>query len=285
MPKLTKQNVQVIKRVLDTYATHAKLNQTWEYMHREYRVGRRDRNNLFFTPQDRAILQQIVLNDTGLDLHEAIPTGTRTAVAALAIDEKWADESIQQHRIYVSSKKPIQLTDGVVHLGGDSVAWIDWRKLDIARIDTLVIVENIEAITHWPAFVLPDALESALAIYRGHDISATAVVTLLAALPSTTRVIWFIDFDPAGLVIANSAVRCDGLVIPANPLSLEKHSHVERFNTQWSRYHSADAKLPANWISLWNLMTTHKLAISQEALCATQTPLNLLIEKTFNELS
>lgn len=276
MPQLTKLNVQVIKRTLDDYITHVKLNQTWEFLHREYRVGRRDHNSLILSVQDRARLRDIVLKDTGINIDEALPVGLRTAVASHMIDEKWASNSIQQHRIYAASRVPIAVTEGAVNLNGDCVAWMDWRQLSLERIDTVVVVENLEAIAHWGGFMLPLEVENALAIYRGHDLSTQGVASFLAVLPSTVKVIWFVDFDPAGFVIANAASRCDALLIPCEPLALKDSSHKKRLHTQWARYHNIGERLPVGWIAFWNLMIEHQIAISQEALCAKRVPLCLL---------
>jgi len=276
MPRLNQQQFNVVKRFLNSHVSQVPLNATWRLLHQEYRVGTVRRNQLLLNQNDRGALSALVLADTGVDFKADLQTQTRTAIAASAIDEKWASGSIQDDRIFIASMYDIATTTGVMSLPSGMVAWAAWPELLLNDGQWVVVVENQEAIVHWGRFVLPDALKGALAVYRGHDVSRRAQDTFIEQLPTAVRVARFPDFDPAGFVIAHSEGRCDALVSPENPESIDAPSFHKRFADQWAQYSNYEGKLPAAWLTAWKAMAARSMALSQEAICAREIPLALL---------
>ncbi len=276
MSKLSFQAIKVIKRAYDVRSTEVPFNNTWQQLHEEYRIGQHNHRHLVLTPQDWRILREIVKKDSDYDLQQPLPTGSRTEVAAQVSNEKWSRESIRENRIFASSCTPITLHKGSISLAGTGVAWIDWRELVFEHITHLVMIENQECIAMWGNFMLPSSLKRALAVYRGHDISARAVGTLLNALPATIPVVWFADFDPAGFVIAMASPRCDALLVPADPYAVKTPKLTKRYDKQWTHYSESGASLPVSFAMQWDVMTEKSIALSQELLCARQVPLEII---------
>jgi hypothetical protein len=143
-------------------------------------------------------------------------------------------------------------------------------QADHVGADRLMVVENMEtfrdlSLNHWIDY---QGL-SVLAIFRGDTrFKADEVLSFLQA---RTEPVWaFVDFDPAGLGIANALPRLERLVLPAPNDLMHMVRNAERRDLyvnqapQWYEFldrNSTDIIQPA-----WNLLKALRMGLPQEQL-------------------
>ncbi len=109
-------------------------------------------------------------------------------------------------------------------------------------------------------------IERSIAIYRGHDRAAKRVIEFLETVPPGVRRYAAVDFDPAGLVIANS-LKVDAILVPAHLDTIVLDNRINKeaaFNSQYKP--ELRDGLPESWKTLWDWMVKHR-APSLKRLC------------------
>jgi len=284
MPKLNKGSIRLISKVVKERISKVKLGKTWKTIFDEFNVGevRAEGNQkwLYFDLMARDELQQLCESDTGINPSLGLPKGMRTDVAGTAIDEKIAENSIQLNRVYcTATTSPIYICDEVVNLPSGATLWLDYNDINIEEYTQVVVVENLEAFILWSQFNLPAQLTASLVVYRGHDISAKAVVAFLNGLPKRVDVIVFSDPDPAGLGIVMETPNVKSTLIPANIEGYKKVSHKERFGRQLSRMPNIKNKslmFSESFQQYVNSIINNGIAVNQERLCSEKSALILI---------
>lgn len=278
MPSLSKQQVRIIATAVRNQSPQVKATSAWLMLAQEYGLGEVRGSHIVFSRQDYNIWREILVADCGYDPSQTTLAGNRTEIAAVTTNEKWSSESELVKRASVTA------------LGGELVTrtgrcgiipQVEYR-VDISTLnpddyDALLVLENYEAFLFVHQFQLPDP-GHVLAIYRGHDMSARAVMTLLSRA-GKTPVIGFTDPDPAGLAIVNDTRFFTHVVIPAIDSLTGAPSLADRFKNQLAARPHLKAQCSqrsdafqryANWI------LDTGFASSQEWLCSHSVPLRLI---------
>ncbi len=242
----------------------------------DYNIGRRIGAALAFSDADRQAIGQLLLSEAGIDAaatHADQWSGlSRAASLAHADNEKMSDAAVRQHRVAVKA-----LPHQCLWLDGQRIALppganldLDWRWL-AARCEhaSVLLVENWEAFeaVHQVTFDLSRAGANPLVLFRGSPVyrqdHATALLERLAV-----PVFALVDYDPAGLVIAQSLPHFAGLMAPPLP----ELAHALGNCTNHARYRSQLAQAQAvldkavhpDIAAHWQLLQAHGKALPQE---------------------
>lgn len=185
-------------------------------------IGRRKGNYLLLLDSDKETLRQILLSD-GINPEtspDAWAGKTRAESLALGNDEKLTNEVVKRRRVAVKALRPaawVDLGRGPLYLPPRCDIGIDQDEVSVAAHDWIIVVENWEAFVdiHVAADRLMFPGRSPLVVFRG-DTSDTRADALLCWLSKLSQPIAaFVDYDPAGLVIASVLPRLDAFVAPA----------------------------------------------------------------------
>ena len=282
MPQLNKASFNVISQALKARKSKVKMAKIWRAIYDEFAIGRLEVEGtqawLYFDVADREKLRSVCLASTGEDpLHQAMQ-GSRTEREGY--NEKWATESIQRYMVYCTSfKQAIYVNGGVFNLPLQAGLWLDYRNIDVAHYERLIIVENLEAFIFWSEFNVPESMAGALVLYRGHDISAGAVQRFLMALPDTLDITVFSDPDPSGLKIILDTPHVSSALVPESVESLKSQTNAERFASQLVVNTAMKINVqrcsPAFQTYVAAIVDSG-IAVSQEKLCQKKIPLMLI---------
>jgi len=142
-----------------------------------------------------------------------------------------------------------------------------------------VVVENLEAFVLWGQFNFLEQLRNSLVVYRGHDVSAKAVISFLNSLPIGIDVTVFSDPDPAGLEIIMSTPKVTSALVPVSIENFRKVSHKERFGGQLATMPNVKEKslsFSEQFQKYVNTITKLGIAVTQERLCNQKSLLVLI---------
>lgn len=219
----------------------------------------------------RALLQaQGIAPETPPDAWDGL---TRAESLALGRDEKWADGPARRDRVAVKA-----LPGRPLRIGHDSLmlppsCHLEAAALEIVggvRHDTILLVENWECFDriHEIRLDFSAAGPNPLVLWRGGngEARADASQNLLRAL---NRPVWaFVDYDPAGLVIAATLPGLRGIIAPETSVLaelLEKHGLEERYRTQLpAAAPSLDRAEHPAVVFLWPILRQVGRALPQE---------------------
>lgn len=282
MPELTKSAFNAISCVLKERKNKVKVLKLWRAVYDEFAIGRLAVEGvqtwLYFDVADREKLRSVCIANTGQDPLGSTIQGLRYEMAGH--NEKWATESIQRHMVYCASfKQAVYVNGSAFNLPAQAGLWLDYRNIDIARYERIIIVENLEAFIFWSEFNAPESVVGALVLYRGHDISAKAVQQFLSELSDTFHITVFSDPDPSGLKIILDTPHVSSALIPENVESLKSQTNTERFARQLAVNTAVKNKAqrlsPAFQIYVAAIVDSG-IAVSQEKLCHNKIPLRLI---------
>jgi len=218
---LNKQLLKVIEGAIRNNKEIFPLNQSWEYLHRQYNIGQTQGNKLKVTQQDKDDLIAVVKHEDGIDLEQIsvadFAAMNREAALAFALDEKIAGQSVKKDRLAIKA-----LTGRALKINGLSYSLPGSGYLDMALADItgtahncILLIENYRCFDRLENMQLnlPARYADPLVLYRGdNDYSEKTVRQLLAQL--NLPVLAMADLDPQGLSIAQSFPHIVGLIAP-----------------------------------------------------------------------
>lgn len=242
----------------------------------DYNIGQRLGASLAFSAADREAIRQLLLSAEGIDAATTQPgqwSGlSRTASLAHGGNEKMTDAAVRQDRVAIKALAARSLL-----LGGKSIALPPGANLDLAwpwvaahcGHTSALLVENWEAFeaVHQITFDLSRAGDNPLVVFRGSPVyRPDHTLTLLQKL--RLPVFALVDYDPAGLVIAQSLPHFAGLMAPPLPelaSALKACTNHVRYRSQLMQ---AQAVLEGaghpEIAACWKLLQTHGTALPQE---------------------
>ncbi len=237
-----------------------------------------------FSADDRALLCSAVRQQTGFDpLVDTLPdagSASRLEMAGAINQEKHARAAVGRDRLLLAVPCGELLVDGVAYKVPPGAAmWVNWQEVELAADQALIIVENKAAFLNWHRSKLPAALKSAVAVYRGDNLEARALVSWLQTLPAK-RVVGAYDFDPAGLAMAREQ-GVGAILVPSQPNRfLEQRGgalHKQSAFADQHRQHESNRR----WLCeaaepLWRWMETNGSSITQEAMLEAEEMLKLV---------
>jgi len=194
----------------------------------EYNLGMKQGASLVFTEEDKREIGRILQGEMGIDsattTSESWKHLGRAQSLQLARDEKFAGRSVGAGRLRLKT-----LPGHTLHVAGGS--WdLPCRAdlgLDLAAVlgqeighDALLVIENLQTFDdiHSVGMDVMDSLPARdpLVIYRGDTQGGARADTIHALIESTILPVYaFVDYDPAGLVIAAGFPRLEKVLAPS----------------------------------------------------------------------
>lgn len=224
---MDKRLINTLLRIFHSSDTRFAYGRAISAFSTEYNLGVRQGSSLVFNDAHKAEIGRILKGELGID-----PASTtadswkgldRAESLMLAKNEKLTSRTVGGGRLRVKT-----LSGSVLRVAGGSWSLPDRADLglDLSAVigseighDALLIVENLQTFDdiHTVGSEVMDNLSAhdPLVIYRG-DTQGGARADAVHALVSGTDlpVIAFVDFDPAGLIIASSLPRLDRVLAP-----------------------------------------------------------------------
>ncbi len=197
---------------------------------------------------------------------------SRAQALQLGPDEKFAATPVKRERVAVKA-----LPGNPLRIDGQALILPPACHLDVEGStaagllahETVLLIENWESFNrvHDTGINLSDAGENPLVVWRG-DQSDTRTDHALALLRALRVPVWaFVDFDPAGLLIAHGIPGLAGIIAPELD-RLEQdlaYGLPERYQAQ---IHMAAATLDASTNEpvrrLWDIVRRHGKALPLE---------------------
>lgn len=274
MSGLTKQAVRSLLRVVqspdDRFAASRVLNAFGE----AYGIGRSKGAGLVFDPEDKARIREI-LQAEGIDPSTdatAWDEISRAEALNLGRDEKFASTPVKRQRVAIKTLpgKPLRIDGQSLVLPPACHLDVDGQAVaGLLTHQTVLFVENWESFNriHDTDLDLSPAGENPLVVWRG-DCSYTRADHALALLRALDAPVWaFVDYDPAGLLIADGLPRLAGIVAP-EPERLEQDlvlGLAQRYRDQLPIVSAAlDASMSEPVRRLWAVIRRCGRALPQE---------------------
>jgi len=274
---LNKQTLKVIQKALQSEKERFPLNQTWQFLHQQFNIGRTQGNKLELNLQDKAELLVLVKEATRIDLEqtsiEDFAAMQREQVLTVALDEKLAGQAVKNNRLAIKALPGLTLK-----INGQAYSLPRSGHLDIALVDLssiahncLLIIENYRCFDRLANLCLhlPAQYNDPLVLYRGdNSYSEQAVRQLLAK--SDFPVLVMGDLDPKGLSIVQSFANVMGLVAPClndleTLLNDPQKANPDLYAKQLAGCRAALDNSQYDLIrKLWKMLQTHQAGIVQE---------------------
>ena len=278
-----KREFEIVRQFLRTGKSAVRLNKTWHNIHDTEGLGEINGQFLRFSPEAKLYLRKWFKEQTGID---ALTTNTlpkdRIGMAKLAKNEKLAKKGVfeGQLRIAARSNVPIETINGRGYTPRGTTLMVPADQLIINDRDVIVI-ENGAIMEQINGLMIPDELNEALFIYRGHESDARELKALLNQ-QKPKRLIGFYDLDPAGLLMGISN-NYDALLLPdiwkdiqSNEDVLNQINKTDSFWSQGKQLVQLQKASPRGINEIIDAVTENTLAIMQEHMLAYGLTLELV---------
>lgn len=274
---MNKNTLKVIERAIQSEQQTFPLNQSWEYLHQEYNIGRTQGNKLEVTPQDKKELIALVKHEAGIDLGQVSVADfarmNREDALSAALDEKMAGQAVKKDRLAVKA-----LAGHTLKINGEAFSLPNSGYLDMALADITSTAHNcILLIENYRCFDclekmhlnLSEQYTDPLVLFRGDNTYRENTVRRFLAQLSLP-VLVMADLDPQGLIIAQSFPNVIGLIAPCLAYLEVFFKDIQKANSklyekQLAGCQNALSSSPHALIRhLWRMMKTHQAGIVQE---------------------
>jgi len=242
----------------------------------DYNIGSVIGASLHFSPQDKAEVRALLLTTEGVDADTTDPAQwdglSRTDSLAWGSNEKLTHSAVRQQRVAVKHlpQQTLLLGEIPLILPEGSNLDVHWRAVaQQSQHNSVLVVENWEAFEriHQARLDFSIAGESPMVVFRGSPVyQQNHVMALLEALQRP--VFAFVDFDPAGLVLAQGLPCFQDIILPPMTV-LESHLQVctnhERYQKQLPQTAQAlESSQHATIGRAWAMLKRYGVALPQE---------------------
>jgi hypothetical protein len=249
-------------------------------------IGQRLGKSLVFSDTDRELIRQLLLTTEGIDA-STTRVGqweglSRTESLEYSDNEKMSSASVRQGRVAIKALpgKQLLLDEQALTIPAGSNLDVNWQWL-VAHCGhtSVLMVENWEAFEfiHQLTFDLTRAGENPLVVFRGSPVYRQDYVMALLqelALP----VYALVDYDPSGLILAQSIPNFVGLMIPPVHELLAALATIKNYPRYRSQLVQSQATLNKashpDIVEHWKLLQEHGTALPQEYFLRKRNPEN-----------
>lgn len=257
---------------LDEYRASIRL----ESFCREFGVGRRDGRVFRFDATTREKIKGILAAhnyDWRQDI-SAFNQMSRAEVSQLSGNEKDTSRPVRVGRVAIKSLpgRPLLFSSGEVHLppGANLDVSMEWIAANSLH-ESVLVIENWECFerSHEVGLLL-EVDGNPLVVYRGDkDVYSTAhSYALLKVLKRP--VIAFVDFDPAGILIAKTLPYFEAMLVPSDEVlnDLLEKGCPQRFSVQYSSHTvgTLESLESSQLRQVWGLIKSRARAAPQEKM-------------------
>lgn len=265
-----------------------KLSALLRRLHNDHGFGVIEGNYLLFTEQDRAMLVDHVLTNTGLHLfRDAYPAAqSRQQTAKTQRNEKTNSYPVSRDFILLNSLQPLQLNQQQFPVSSLTSLGVYLHADEIKTVEhpQIILVENLAIMANLAALNIPTNLHSALWLYRG-DINpeqqtSTAYQFFRRFKESDShQLICFSDLDPAGIQIALTCGAQHWLT--PEDSAVINISSLQGIEMEWSKqlksvkWLDSRETLPQKCQTAFNEMLNTRKTLKQEQMLAHAIKLTL----------
>jgi hypothetical protein len=273
-----RRELEAIHKFLSSRRQDVADNLLWRRVTDLTETGTTVGKRIEFTARDLERLRQFVLREAGVDpTLDGLPRDRATQA------DRTSDEKLALGGVFETLVTFTRPAGGVIPVKGNpfvpSGSFLSTPAQDLPDrcevTDTVVVVENGQALISSSQIRWPQDLGNPLVVYKGHGSSQKPLISWLGTLPREQVVVYF-DFDPAGMMMASR--------YPAGACLIPKHWQAIRQNESGNKlreFHlqSVSAKqmesannLPA---AIRNHILKHRISLTQEYLTAKGFELTL----------
>ncbi|WP_339080613.1 hypothetical protein [Pseudomonas sp. TMP9] len=241
----------------------------------EYNIGRPSGAAMIISAQDKGRVDAILKAEgidaemiNGVDLNSI----SRAEALKYAQNEKITDAPVRTARVAVKSLpgRPLLIGGEAIILPAGANLDVAWAQVvELCAHESVLLVENWEAFEaiHRVTLDLSRAGDNPLVLFRGSPVyQQDSTSRLLEAL--AVPVIAFVDFDPAGLLIALGLPHFAGLIWPEESVlipSFQDALNHERYQKQLIQTKATlDRTTNAEISECWALLRRYGAALPQE---------------------
>lgn len=269
---LIKRLLQICQSAEERFTAGKALSQ----FQQDYNIGMVMGKSLVFSPQDKAQIRDLLLNVEGIDAALTAPDQwnglTRAESLVWGSNEKLNQLAVRQQRIAIKHlpRCSLLLNDESLVLPAGSNLDINWQTVaQKSQHEAVLVVENWEAfeLIHQTQLDFSLAGENPLVVFRGCPIyQQNYTVALLETLQ--LPVFAFVDFDPAGLVIAQGLPYFQDIILPPLPIlerELQGCTNHQRYQAQLPQAIKVlDVTQHERIASAWVVLKRYGVALPQE---------------------
>lgn len=206
------------------------------------RVGERKGQSVYMTLAQKQAIRELLASD-GVNAStppDAWSGLTRAEALELGNNEKFAQDPVRRRRVAVKALRPswpLILNGNSIFLPARCHVEVDYAEIGAAgQHDWIVVVENWECFNdiHLAADKLEFPGVNPLVVWRGEKDGTRSDGMLAMVRAMSQPVAAFVDYDPAGMVIARSLPRLSYFVSPSIEVLTEmiKDGLEIRYTTQ-----------------------------------------------------
>lgn len=268
----------------------------------------------FSVIQKRHLFKQLKIDYGEQIFNQELGSSNRFDVAKISNNEKLAQIEVDQEFVLVKSicndLSCFMLNHSRgVNLPIGTALRCKVCTLDLEKIRQIIVVENLIIFDHIEQVTLPEDIDNALIVYRGHDKNTSkGCKTLLSLLNKPTndtnnpssfkqesnneqsqfcQVIAFCDYDPKGLEIVNTMPNVSHFIFPilTIPKDITKQYQYFRLINHRDDYFKQQAsvdyfisrqkQIPLSLFSQFEQIQRHKLSVKQEHMLVHKMALKL----------
>lgn len=250
----------------------------------EYNLGRLDRKSLYFSVKDKqdiaALLRYEGIEASTTDA-DSFKNKTRADTTQQANNEKLNNASARLHRVAIKTfyNKPLSWQHQAANfLPLQAHLEINYQKTaHLLAHQTVIVVENWENFNQIDDMALDfsDAGDNPLIVWRGEKEGVRAD-NALALLKIIQKPVWAcVDYDPSGLIIAQSLPYFAGMIKPDLAELREIFSNnkglYSRYLKQLNQSQlSLDTATHPDIVQLWQIIREFGKALPQEFFIKTK---------------
>ena len=269
---LIKRLLQICQSSEARFPRSKGLNQ----FQQDYNIGTVMGASLNFSPQDKSQIRALLLKTESIDADTTDPTQwdglSRTDSLVWGSNEKLTHSAVRQQRVAIK-----HLPQQALLLGGTRLVLPEGSNLDVnwhtitqqSHHDTVLVVENWEAFEriHQAQLDFSPAGKNPLVVFRGSPVyQQDHTIALLEALQRP--VFAFVDFDPAGLVLAQGLHYFQDIILPPMTMLesyLQACTNHERYQKQLPQTaQTLNSSQHANIARVWEMLKYQGVALPQE---------------------
>ena len=244
----------------------------------EYNLGRLDRKSLYFSVRDKQDIAAL-LRYEGIEASttyaESFKEKTRSQTTQQANNEKLNTANVRLHRVAIKTfyNKPLLWQHQAANfLPLQAHLEIDYQETaHLLAHQSIIVVENWESFNQIDDMALDfsDAGDNPLIVWRGEKEGVRAD-NALALLKIIQKPVWAcVDYDPSGLVIAQSLPYFAGMIKPnlaeLRAILSDNKGIYSRYLKQLNQSQlSLDVATHPDIVQLWQIIREFGKALPQE---------------------
>jgi len=285
---MDKVKVRMLQEVLRQRKSIVNDSPLWREICDEVNVGQLNGKKINFTFDDLSLLESYGDNLYGSSIIAInLNAKDRMESSEDTSNDKWSQRGVFEALLPMARGKRLPLPvidDSSIITPSGVVVSLTPDKIDPAKIESLLIIENGTLMTHWNELIplLPKEYQSSLIVYRGHGQNQNMLVELISDLSDDIPVGVFYDFDGAGYDMALNLAEIRNISI----LHPDKWNEIHKLpNEVFKKLNKQDSFLdqteqlmnrinstltPKPIMDMLDYLREHRIAITQEHLIRHQ---------------